>query len=88
MAEAMVDPSVRNADLWSSHRHSTAHLMAAAIEQLWPEAQFGVGPAVEHGFYYDVLLPTRITEEDSPKSRTACAVAQQEAALRAGRAFH
>ncbi|NDD31022.1 MAG: threonine--tRNA ligase, partial [Proteobacteria bacterium] len=44
-----------------------AHLMAAAIQQLWPEARFGVGPAVEHGFYYDVDVPVKLTDEDLPK---------------------
>ncbi|MCL2882236.1 MAG: threonine--tRNA ligase [Coriobacteriia bacterium] len=38
-------------------RHSTAHLMAAAIQQLYPGTHFGVGPAIEDGFYYDVQLP-------------------------------
>jgi threonyl-tRNA synthetase len=38
-------------------RHSTAHLLAAAVAVLWPEAKFGVGPAIKHGFYYDMLLP-------------------------------
>ncbi len=45
-------------------RHSCAHVMAAAILRLWPEAQFASGPAVENGFYYDVELPHRITPED------------------------
>lgn len=48
-------------------RHSAAHLMAAAIQQIWPEARFGVGPAVEHGFYYDVDVPVKLTDEDLPK---------------------
>lgn len=48
-------------------RHSAAHLMAAAIQQLWPEARFGVGPAVEHGFYYDVDVPVKLTDDDLPK---------------------
>ena len=39
-------------------RHSCAHLLAAAVQSLWPEAKFGVGPAVKFGFYYDILLPT------------------------------
>ena len=47
-------------------RHSCAHVMAAAILRLWPEAQFAAGPAVENGFYYDVDLPHRITPEDFP----------------------
>jgi len=44
-------------------RHSASHLMAAAIQSLWPAARFGVGPAIENGFYYDVLLPESIGEE-------------------------
>lgn len=37
-------------------RHSLAHIMAAAVQRLWPEAKFGVGPVVENGFYYDIDL--------------------------------
>ena len=35
-------------------RHSLAHIMAQAVQHLWPEAKFGVGPVVENGFYYDI----------------------------------
>lgn len=45
-------------------RHSCAHVMATAIQKLWPDAQFGVGPVIANGFYYDVLTPTPITEQD------------------------
>jgi len=45
-------------------RHSTSHLMAAAVLELWPEAKFGVGPSIKNGFYYDVDLPVRLSEED------------------------
>ncbi len=46
-------------------RHSLAHIMVTAIQHLWPEAKFGVGPAVENGFYYDVDLgDMKISEED------------------------
>jgi len=49
-------------------RHSLAHIMATAIQHLWPDAKFGVGPAVEHGFYYDIDLgETKISEEDFAK---------------------
>src|SRR5713101_1629021 len=48
-------------------RHSAAHVMAAAIAKLWPDAQFAAGPPVEDGFYYDVELSHRITPEDFPK---------------------
>ena len=37
--------------------HTSAHLMAEAMQELWPGTQFGIGPAIENGFYYDVLLP-------------------------------
>jgi len=48
--------------------HSSAHLMAAALEALYPGAKFGIGPAVENGFYYDVDLGDRtISESDFPK---------------------
>ena len=47
-------------------RHSTAHLMAAALTELYPGVKFGVGPAIENGFYYDVELPegTTISPDD------------------------
>lgn len=45
-------------------RHSCAHLMAAAVQELFPDAKFGVGPAVEHGFYYDIDLPQPLTTQD------------------------
>ncbi|MBN1584764.1 threonine--tRNA ligase [Candidatus Uhrbacteria bacterium] len=48
-------------------RHSTAHVLAAAILDLYPEAQFGVGPVVENGFYYDVGLPKPLTPLDLRK---------------------
>jgi len=49
-------------------RHSAAHVMAAAVKRLWPEAKFGVGPAVENGFYYDIDLgETKISEDDFAK---------------------
>lgn len=48
--------------------HSTAHLLAQAIKRLYPEACFGVGPAIEEGFYYDVDFgDNKVTDEDLPK---------------------
>lgn len=44
--------------------HSTAHIMAHAIKDLFPEAQFGVGPPIETGFYYDVDVDRPLTPED------------------------
>jgi len=48
----------------NTYWHSTAHIMAHAIKDLFPEAQFGVGPPIENGFYYDVDVDTRITPEE------------------------
>jgi threonyl-tRNA synthetase len=45
-------------------RHSVSHLMASAVESLFPGAQFGFGPAIEHGFYYDFELPRPLEEKD------------------------
>ena len=47
-------------------RHSTAHVMAAAVRRLWPDALFDIGPDTEEGFYYDFDLPHRLTAEDFP----------------------
>lgn len=44
--------------------HSTSHLMAHAIQDIYPEAKFGVGPAIENGFYYDIDINSKLTEED------------------------
>ncbi len=48
-------------------RHSAAHVLAAAVKQMYPEAQFGVGPVIENGFYYDIKTATPISEEDLPR---------------------
>jgi threonyl-tRNA synthetase len=49
-------------------RHSLAHITAQAVQRLWPNARFGVGPVVENGFYYDIDLgDVKISEEDFPK---------------------
>jgi threonyl-tRNA synthetase len=45
-------------------RHSGAHIMAAAVYQLFPDAKFGIGPAVADGFYYDIDLPRTLIPED------------------------
>jgi len=48
-------------------RHSLAHIMATAIQELYPEVKFGIGPVVENGFYYDVDVPTMLTEHELAK---------------------
>ena len=49
------------------YRHSTAHLLAAAVLELYPETKLGIGPAIENGFYYDFDRPTAFTPEDLEK---------------------
>ena len=48
-------------------RHSCAHLIASAAQEIYPDAKFGVGPVVENGFYYDIDFPSPIGEEDLKK---------------------
>lgn len=48
----------------STMRHSAAHIMAAAIKKLYPEAKFDIGPSTDEGFYYDFDLPKRLVPED------------------------
>ncbi|KRF36185.1 threonine--tRNA ligase [Nocardioides sp. Soil805] len=52
-------------------RHSTAHVMAQAVQQIWPEARLGIGPPVENGFYYDFDVETPFVPEDLVKIETA-----------------
>lgn len=47
--------------------HSCAHLLAQAMQRLYPGTKFGVGPAIEEGFYYDFSVPCQITNEDFAK---------------------
>jgi threonyl-tRNA synthetase len=47
-------------------RHSAAHIMAEAVLSMFPNAKFGIGPAIENGFYYDFDLPRSLTPEDLP----------------------
>ncbi len=48
-------------------RHSCAHLLAAAVLELWPETKNTIGPAIESGFYYDFEFQKPVTEEDLPR---------------------
>ncbi|MCQ2156399.1 MAG: threonine--tRNA ligase, partial [Bacteroidales bacterium] len=68
MTIAFTDGTIRSWDEVETRKifwHSSAHLMAEALEALYPGVKFGVGPAVETGFYYDVDLGDRqISESD------------------------
>ena len=60
---------LEQSDQLQAMRHSMAHITANAVQHLWPEAKFGVGPAVENGFYYDIDLgpDKKISEDDFAK---------------------
>jgi threonyl-tRNA synthetase len=45
-------------------RHSSSHIMAAAIQQMFPDVKFGIGPPIKNGFYYDMQLPRPLTPDD------------------------
>lgn len=59
-----VDPEDQAAYELARMRHSTAHLMAEAVQEIFPDAKFGIGPAIGNGFYYDFDLPRPLTPED------------------------
>ena len=57
-----------NEDNLYAMRHSLAHITAAAVQRIWPEAKFGIGPVVEDGFYYDIDLGDhKVSEQDFKK---------------------
>jgi len=47
-------------------RHSASHIMAEAVKCIFPDAKFGIGPAIENGFYYDFELSRPLVPEDLP----------------------
>ena len=51
-------------------RHSTAHLMAHAVKELYPETEVTIGPVIENGFYYDFAIENPFTDEDLEKIET------------------
>ena len=57
----------KNPEALEVYRHSTAHLLAAAVLELFPETQLGIGPPIESGFYYDFYRPTPFTPDDLEK---------------------
>jgi threonyl-tRNA synthetase len=57
---------VENDNRLETMRHSASHVMAEAVLSLFPDAKFGIGPAIEDGFYYDFDLPRSLTPEDLP----------------------
>src|SRR5690348_16368741 len=59
--------TTRNPESLEVYRHSTAHLLAAAVLELYPETKLGIGPPIDTGFYYDFDRPTPFTPEDLEK---------------------
>jgi len=56
----------KDADANEVVRHSCAHIMAQAVQKLWPDVQVTIGPVIENGFYYDFYSPRSFKEEDLP----------------------
>jgi len=52
-------------------RHSTAHVLAKAVQQLYPGSKLGIGPVIENGFYYDIDVPERLSDADLPRIEDA-----------------
>src|SRR6202451_4384292 len=57
----------KNPEALEVYRHSTAHLLAAAVLELFPETKLGIGPPTEAGFYYDFQREEKFTSEDLQK---------------------
>ncbi len=64
--EANYDFEPRELSPVDTIRHSTAHLMASAIDELFPGTKFAIGPHIEHGFYYDMELTQPLSPDDLP----------------------
>jgi len=65
MAMAKIDFS--NEEQRHAFRHTTSHVLAQAIKEVWPEAKLAIGPAIEDGFYYDIDLDHKVDDEDLKK---------------------
>ena len=54
-------------------RHTLSHVLAAAVRELYPNAKFGIGPAIDTGFYYDIDFgDAKVSEADLPKIEKKC----------------
>jgi len=65
-------------------RHSLAHVMAEAVQHLFQGVKFGIGPAIQDGFYYDFLFPQTVTDEDlrAIEKEMRCIIAQNQTFVR------
>src|SRR5258706_2835275 len=62
--DAVEPVSIDSPDGLAIMRHSTAHVLAQAVQDLFPQAKLGIGPPIENGFYYDFDVPAAFTPED------------------------
>ena len=53
-----------NEQIRSNYRHTTSHILAQAVKNLWPEAKLAIGPSIKDGFYYDIDLDYKINDQD------------------------
>ena len=60
------DTTLSENEKLATMRHSAAHVMAEAVQSIFPDARFGIGPAIDNGFYYDFELPRPLTPDDLP----------------------
>ncbi|MEY8367265.1 threonine--tRNA ligase [Anaerovoracaceae bacterium 42-11] len=53
-----------DADMKLRYRHTTSHIMAQAVKNLWPDAKLAIGPAIDNGFYYDIDMEYKLGDQD------------------------
>ncbi|SCJ72721.1 Threonine--tRNA ligase [uncultured Eubacterium sp.] len=51
-------------DIKLKYRHTTSHIMAQAVKNLWPDAKLAIGPAIDNGFYYDIDMEHKLSDQD------------------------
>jgi threonyl-tRNA synthetase len=78
-ADIAVDLADARAYELARMRHSAAHLMAEAVQEIFPDARFGIGPAIQDGFYYDFQLPRSLTPEDLAEIESRMAANREKA---------
>jgi threonyl-tRNA synthetase len=65
-AADLLGEKITSSDFLSRMRHTTAHVLAQAVKEIFPDAKLGIGPVIEDGFYYDFDLPRPLTPDDLP----------------------
>ncbi|WP_184847166.1 threonine--tRNA ligase [Allocatelliglobosispora scoriae] len=83
-AEASVEPvSIDSPDGLDVLRHSTAHVLAQAVQDIFPEAKLGIGPPIDNGFYYDFSVSRPFNPEDLAKLES-----RMQEIIKSGQTFH